>query len=84
MTLTLSNINKSFGNKTIFENFTYEFSSVGIYALTGNSGAGKTTLLRIIAGLDTAYTGSILGGGIKNTSFSFSSPQPDPAAEASR
>ena len=46
-------------------------SSVGIYALSGNSGAGKTTLLRIIAGLDTAYTGSIIGGGITNTSFSF-------------
>ena len=32
-----------------------------VTALTGPSGCGKTTLLRMIAGLDTDYTGNIRG-----------------------
>ncbi len=71
MSLTLSNISKKFGDKIIFENFSYEFSDTGIYALIGDSGTGKTTLLRMISGLDTSYSGSIIGGGIQNTAFAF-------------
>ena len=43
----------------------------GLFIITGKSGKGKTTLLRLISGLDNNYTGTILGGGIKNCSFVF-------------
>ncbi len=71
MSLTLSDIAKTFGEKTILKNFSYSFPTTGIFAITGDSGIGKTTLLRLIAGLDKKYTGSICGGGFENCSFVF-------------
>lgn len=71
MSLSIKNITKSFGDKKIFDGFSYEFSDKGIYAVCGESGTGKTTLLRIISGLDKNYSGSIDGGGLKNVSFAF-------------
>lgn len=60
MSLIIKNLRKSFGEKVIFDDFTYTFENSGIYALVGDSGKGKTTLLRMIAGLDKNYTGEIL------------------------
>ena len=71
MALKIKNLYKSFGEKKIFEDFSYSFTDNGLYALLGNSGIGKTTLLRIIAGLDKKYRGEIIGGGVKNVSFVF-------------
>ncbi len=71
MALKIKNLHKSFGEKKIFEDFSYSFTDNGLYALLGNSGIGKTTLLRIIAGLDKKYRGEIIGGGVKNVSFVF-------------
>lgn len=71
MSLVISNLKKSFGNKLIFDNFSYNFPDAGIYALTGESGIGKTTLLRLVSGLDSDYSGSISGGGIGRVSFAF-------------
>ena len=59
MPLVIKNLNKAFGNKIIFENFSYTFAERGIYVLVGPSGRGKTTLLRMIAGLDKTYAGQI-------------------------
>ena len=71
MSLKITDVKKNFGNKVIFDGFSYEFSDRGLYALVGDSGAGKTTLLRMIAGLDTDFDGKIYGGGFKNVSFAF-------------
>ena len=71
MSLRLVNISKKFDKKIIFDGFSYDFSKTGVYALIGNSGTGKTTLLRIISGLDTNFSGEVIDGGIKNTSFAF-------------
>ena len=71
MSLKIDNLSKSFGKKDIFKNFSYEFSSTGIYLITGDSGVGKTTLLRIISGLDKTFTGQISNGGISNVSCVF-------------
>ncbi len=71
MTLTVSNLKKRFGDKIIFDGFSYSFGERGVYAITGESGIGKTTFLRMIAGLDTDYSGSITGGGIGKVSFAF-------------
>ena len=71
MSLVIKNLTKSFGDKQIFSDFSYEFSDTGIYLLRGDSGVGKTTLLRIIAGLDNQFSGEVDGGGIPNVSFAF-------------
>ena len=71
MPLKLNNLSKKFGEKSIFESFSYEFEENGIYVVTGESGIGKTTLLRMISGLDNDYSGNIENGGIKNVSFMF-------------
>ncbi len=71
MTLDIKNLSKSFDRKTIFTDFSYEFSDRGIYVLLGESGRGKTTLLRIIAGLDTDFSGELIGGGVGSCSVAF-------------
>ena len=71
MTLSIKSLQKRFGEKKIFEDFSYEFSDKGLYVITGESGVGKTTLLRIISGIDKKYSGCVLGGGLKNISYSF-------------
>ena len=71
MPLKLNNISKKFGDKVIFENFSYSFEEKGLYLITGKSGIGKTTLLRIVTGLDTQYNGDVENGGINNISFMF-------------
>lgn len=51
-------VSKSYDEKEIFNNFSYEFPLGKITAVMGGSGVGKTTLLRMIAGL-TDYQGVI-------------------------
>ncbi len=59
MSLEIKNLGKKFGQKTIFEDFSYSFSESGVYIIQGESGVGKTTLLRMISGLDNDYVGII-------------------------
>ncbi len=71
MGLEIKNLTKTFGDKKIFTDFSFSFPDKGLCVITGVSGIGKTTLLRLIAGLDTEFEGSIVGGGIGNVSFAF-------------
>ena len=57
--MKISELNKCFDEKIVFDNFTCEFKDGAINYLLGESGSGKTTLLRIIAGLDKDYTGNV-------------------------
>ena len=54
-------ISKKFGDQTVLNNLSLVFEAGKRTALMGASGCGKTTLLRIIAGLETADTGSVEG-----------------------
>ena len=59
--IVLKNITKSFGEKTVFRDFSAVFPGGGVSCLMGPSGGGKTTLLRMILGLETPESGVITG-----------------------
>lgn len=59
-TLSLSNIQKSFGGNQILKGVSLEAQPGEFIALVGPSGCGKSTLLRILAGLDSADSGEIV------------------------
>ena len=63
MGISIKNLSKAFGENTVLSNLNAELPTSGLARIVGSSGSGKTTLLRIIAGLDTDYTGSIEGVG---------------------
>lgn len=52
--LTLENISKSYGEKTLFEGINLQINQGEKIALVAKNGAGKTTLLKIIAGVEAA------------------------------
>lgn len=62
-------ISKSFGEKQVLKDFSFEFPYGSVTAIRGESGCGKTTLLRIIAGLEKADTGEIFG--VQNGKIAF-------------
>ncbi|WP_028660369.1 sulfate/molybdate ABC transporter ATP-binding protein [Nocardioides insulae] len=60
MSIEVSGVNKRYGDFVALENINLSIPTGGLTALLGPSGGGKTTLLRVIAGLETADSGSIL------------------------
>ena len=60
MSIQISNINKRFGQFQALNNIDLNIQSGELVALLGPSGCGKTSLLRIIAGLETPDSGSIV------------------------
>ncbi len=57
--IELKNISKSFDDKQVISDFSYDFGEKGIICISGASGCGKTTLLRIISGLEKADSGEV-------------------------
>lgn len=58
MDIKIESLSFSYGARKIFRNINYEFSFHDL-AIMGPSGSGKSTLLRILAGLETDYSGQI-------------------------
>lgn len=67
--LKLSGVCKSFGDKVILKDFSYDFKESGLVIIKGPSGCGKTTLLRLIADLEKADSGEIIKNGVISLLF---------------
>ncbi|RQP09048.1 MAG: ABC transporter ATP-binding protein [Chryseobacterium sp.] len=74
--LELKHISKSFGDKVILDDFSYQFQRGEKVGIVGKNGAGKSTLLNIIQGIEPADSGEIETG--ETISFGyFSQKGPD-------
>lgn len=65
--LQINQLEKSFHNKSVFSNLSFEVANGEILCVTGPSGVGKTTLLRCICGLEAPEKGEILLDGQRLT-----------------
>ena len=57
--ITLSNLEKSYGDQTLFAEATLQLNPGERYGLVGANGAGKTTLLQILAGDTEPTSGAV-------------------------
>ncbi len=67
--LELRNIKKSFGETPVLNGINLHVMHGEFITLLGSSGCGKTTLLRIIAGLESSDSGSVILAGEDVTAF---------------
>ncbi len=67
MSIEVRQASKRFGQFAALQNVDLKVESGELVALLGPSGSGKTTLLRIIAGLETPDSGTILFDGLDAT-----------------
>ncbi|HEQ3712385.1 TPA: lantibiotic protection ABC transporter ATP-binding protein [Streptococcus pyogenes] len=58
--LKIQNLKKSYGKRTILNNVNMNISKGKVYALIGPNGAGKSTIMKILTGLVSKTSGSII------------------------
>lgn len=63
MSLTVRNLSKKYGDKTVVENLSFEMPRPGVFALLGTNGAGKTTSIRMMLGMLSRDSGEVLWNG---------------------
>ena len=57
--ISVSNLAKSFGDRTLFEAASFQLNNGDRCGLVGANGSGKTTLLNILSGSEEASSGSV-------------------------
>ena len=62
-TVSLQDIKKSFGDTEVIHDVSTDIADGEFIVIVGPSGCGKSTLLRIVAGLETVTSGTVLIGG---------------------
>ncbi len=62
--IQFKNVTKRFGEFTAIDDLTVDIYRREFFALLGPSGCGKTTLMRMLAGFESATTGTILLDGV--------------------
>lgn len=67
--IRLRNINKSFNNKKVLDNISFDLPDKGFIGITGKSGSGKTTLLNILSGIVNIDEGNYFIDGINTKSL---------------
>ena len=60
MSIEIKDINKNFGDFVALQDVSLNIPTGQLTALLGPSGGGKSTLLRIIAGLESADSGTVV------------------------
>ncbi len=60
MKITLQDVSKFYGARSIFENFSLDIESGTRLCVCGPNGTGKSTLLRIIAGAESTDAGQVI------------------------
>lgn len=73
--LSVENISKSYGERTLFENLSFGINKDQKIAFIAKNGSGKTTILNIIAGKDTPDTGQVVMR--KDIKIEFLSQEPE-------
>lgn len=63
MQIEIKNLRKTYGELVALDNLSLKLDNVSSLAVIGPSGGGKTTLLRILGGLETPDSGSIILNG---------------------
>jgi sulfate/thiosulfate transport system ATP-binding protein len=69
MSIEVRGVNKRYGDFVALEDIDLTIPTGQLTALLGPSGGGKTTLLRVIAGLETPDSGSVVIEGVEATSM---------------
>ena len=62
-------LQKSYGDKLLFDNLTFDLPRGGIVGIVGANGAGKTTLFRLITGEETADGGELTVGSTVQSAY---------------
>ena len=65
--IQIQNVEKSFEDVHVLNNFSLDIAPGTFVSLIGPSGCGKSTLLRIIGGLEKQYNGAVILDGEKVT-----------------
>lgn len=73
--LSVENISKSYGDRSLFENLSFGINKDQKIAFIAKNGSGKTTILNIIAGKDTPDSGQVVMR--KDIKIEFLSQEPD-------
>lgn len=69
--LKFDNVSFSYGNETVFENFSFAASDGEAVAVLGHSGCGKTTLMELASGMLKPFSGNIAPFSASRPAFIF-------------
>lgn len=67
MNIQVQKLRKSYKDREVLKNISFEIKEGSICGLLGINGAGKSTIMKIIFGLENADSGTVIFNGGKNT-----------------